>query len=285
MIPGMTLLFIFSYAPMYGLVLAFKEYDFRLGIMRSPWVGLKYMSQVFSFSGHIGVALRNTLFLNMLNIVFGFPAPILFALLLNEITNITYKRVVQTISYLPHFLSWVVVSVLIVDFFALDKGFISVLLRALGSKPIAFLYDSRWFVFILVTSGIWKSVGWGAIIYFAAIANIDVQLYDAAIVDGASRFQRAIHITLPGMMIVISLFLILTIGSLFNSNFAQIFNLMNPAVYNIADVLDTYIYRQGIQQFEYSLTTAVGLLRNSVQLMLILLANMAARRVTEFAIW
>ena len=217
--------------------------------------------------------------------IFGFPAPIIFALLLNEIQFTKLKKLCQTISYLPHFLSWVVVSIFVISIFSIDKGIVNTILRMLGFQSVTFLYDVNWWLFIIVFSNIWKGVGWGSVIYLAAIAGVNVELYDSAMVDGASRFQRAIHITLPGITPAVAILLILSASSLFSSNFEQIFNLMNTAVFDRANVIDTYIFYKGIQNFQFSLTTALGLIRNVIALSLVVVTNMIARRITDYAIW
>lgn len=285
MLPGMVFLVIFAYVPMYGLTIAFKDYKFSLGILGSPWVGLKYFEQIFSFTAGIGPAVLNTILISTLSMIFGFPAPIIFALLLNEIQFTKLKKLCQTISYLPHFLSWVVVSIFVISIFSIDKGIVNTILRMLGFQSVTFLYDVNWWLFIIVFSNIWKGVGWGSVIYLAAIAGVNVELYDSAMVDGASRFQRAIHITLPGITPAVAILLILSASSLFSSNFEQIFNLMNTAVFDRANVIDTYIFYKGIQNFQFSLTTALGLIRNVIALSLVVVTNMIARRITDYAIW
>jgi putative aldouronate transport system permease protein len=269
---------------MYGIQLAFKEYHFLEGIMKSPWVGTKYFKQMFAMKSFMEV-LRNTFIISGLKFLFGFPAPIIFAILLNELALLKFKKVVQTISYLPHFISWIVLAGIFKQLLSPSTGPINLLIKAFGVRPVYFLADNRWFRTVLVATDVWKSVGWGSIIYLAAITGVDPGLYDAATIDGANRFQRIRHITVPSIVPVITIMVIFSVGSLINDDFDQIFNLYNEAVYKVGDVLSTYVYRKGLVNMEYGFSTAVGLFKNIVAFVLIIGANTITKRINEYGIW
>lgn len=284
MLPGIVYFVVFHYVPIYGAVLAFKDYDVHQGIMFSPWVGLKHFRRLFE-QHDVARVFWNTVEISALRIVFGFPMPIILALLLNEIFNAKFKRAVQTISYLPHFLSWVVVAGLITEVLSPGRGVYGYLMRLIGAEPAVLLTSRTWFVPILIVSGIWKEVGWGTIIYLATMSSINPEMYEAAVVDGASRWRRAISITLPGILPVISILLILSMTQILSAGFDQIFNLYNPLVYEVADIIDTYIYRIGLQRFDYEFSTAVALTKNVIALVLVLAVNGIVRRFTSYGLW
>jgi len=269
---------------MIGIQLAFKHFMVMKGIMRSPWAGFHYFKILFGYPSFWEV-FRNTIIISAYKISVGFGMPIIFAILLNEIQHLPYKKVTQTLSYLPHFVSWVVLGGLFKQFLSPSIGPINILIKAIGLKPIFFLGDPGWFRFTLVVTSIWKGVGWGSIIYLATIAGIDPQLYEAAVIDGAGRFRRIYHITLPSLAPVITIMLIFAMRGIVLDDFDQIFNMYNPAVYRVGDVLSTYIYRVGLESFEFSLSTAVNLFRNLIAFVLILLANAGAKRINEYGIW
>lgn len=283
-LPAIIYYIIFHYVPIYGVQIAFKSYKFKLGIYGSPWIGFQNFKDLFAVESFWEV-FRNTIVISFYKLIFGFPAPIIFALLLNEIRHSKFKKVVQTISYLPHFVSWVVLGGLFMQFLSPSTGPINNLLQSLGFRPIYFLADPKWFRFILVSTGIWKGVGWGSIIYLASLSGIDPQLYEAAIIDGANRFQNAIYITLPSLAPIITIMLIFAIGGLINDDFDQVFNLYNAAVYSVGDVLSTYSYRMGLVNMQYSFATAVGLFKNIISFSLIIIANYITKKVNEFGIW
>ena len=283
-VPGFALLILFNYVPMYGITLAFKDFKIMRGIIGSPWVGFENFRSLFSLAMFWRAAI-NTIYISLLSILFGFPAPIIFALLLNEIRVSSLKRTIQTISYLPHFLSWVVVAGLMFDLLSPTRGTVNHILGYFNVKPIMFLGESAYFRPILIVSGIWKGVGWGSIIYLASISNINLELYESSVIDGAGRLKQAIYITIPGLLPVITIFLILSAGSIFSSNFDQIFNLYNPMVYDVGDVLSTYIYRVGLQQLQFSLGTATGFLTNVINFLLIIGTNYFVRSFSEYTIW
>lgn len=279
LIPGVTFFIIFRYVPMAGIVLAWKQFTVTSGLFGSPWAGWKYFERLFTAPDFARV-LRNTVFINgVLRMCIAFPMPIVFALLLNEIHNMRYKRVVQTISYLPHFLSWVVVASLIRPL-AASNGPLNLLAGGVGlNTPILFLQRPGWFLVIITLSDIWKGVGWGSIIYLAAITGIDPSLYESAEIDGARRFQKMRYITLPSITFVIVILFLLRLGNILELGFDQIFNLYNPLVYEVGDIIGTYVYRIGIQDFRYSFATAVGLFQNMIGLLALVGANWIVKRV------
>ncbi|MEN6313803.1 MAG: ABC transporter permease subunit [Clostridiaceae bacterium] len=270
---------LFSYLPIYGVTLAFKDFKMSRGILGSSWNNFENFKQLFS-DMFFYKALLNTLRMSLLSLFTGFPCTIIFALLLNEIFNIRFKRVIQTISYLPHFLSWVIISGFIYQMLSPQYGIINALLVNTGiiDQPINFIISSNYFLVIYVLSGLWQGIGWGSIIYLSAIASIDQAQYESAQLDGANRFQKAIYITLPGLLPTITVLLLLNIGSLLSVSFEQIFNLYTPATYDVADVIDTFVFRQGIQYANYDYSTAVGLFQNLIGFILLLLSNAFVRK-------
>lgn len=269
---------------MYGIIIAFKDYKFLKGILGSAWVGFENFQLMFSGRSFKQVFF-NTLSISGLKFVFGFPFPILFAILLNELSNIKFKKAIQTISYLPHFLSWVVLAGMFIQFLSPSSGPINKLLILLNFKPIYFLGDSNWFRVVLVVTSIWKAVGWGSIIYLASLSNINPELYESAMIDGANRLKQIIHITLPGLAPVITITLILSVGQIMGDDFDQVFNLYSPAVYGVGDVISTYTYRMGLVSMKYSFATAVGLFQNIIALSLILITNMISKKINDYGIW
>jgi putative aldouronate transport system permease protein len=283
-LPAMIYYIIFHYAPLYGIQIAFKNFISIRGIVNSPWVGLNNFKLLFSM-GSFKEVFRNTIIISFLKLLFGFPAPIIFAILLNEIRALKFKKVVQTISYLPHFVSWVILGGLFLQFLSPSTGPINILLKSLGMQPIYFLADKFWFRPVLVMTSIWKGVGWGSIIYLASLSGIDPQLYEAAEIDGAGRFRKAISITLPSLVPVITIMLIFSVGGIVKDDFDQIFNLYNAAVYSVADVLSTYTYRIGLIEMRFSFSTAVGLFTNVISFVLIIITNAITKYVNEYGLW
>ncbi len=284
LIPALAYYVIFHYLPMYGVTIAFKDFNFKKGILKSEWVGLTHFQKLFSMPSFWKV-FRNTFVISFYKLIFTFPAPIIFAVLINEIGREKFKKVVQTISYLPHFLSWVVLGGMFVQILSPVYGPINLLLGKLGIKPIHFLADTSTFRGVLVVTAVWKGIGWGSIIYLAALIGIDPELYEAAELDGASRFQRVVHIAIPSIFPIISIQLIFAVGGIVNDDFDQIFNLYNSSVYSVGDVLSTYIYRYGLVNFEYSLSTAAGVFKNIIALVLIIITNYASRMLGDYGIW
>lgn len=272
---------IFCYAPMGGLVIAFKKYSVIKGIWNSPWVGMKNFERLFGSAAFMQ-SIRNTLVFSGLNFVFGFPLPIIFAILLNELPGIHYKKIVQTVSYLPHFISWSVAGGLVYMLLSPSTGAISALVRALGGTPQNYIGISRYFRPIVVVSDIWKSLGWSAIIYIAAISSVDEQLYEAALIDGAGRFARIWYVTLPGIRGIISIQLILTVGKILNANFGQIFVLISDLTLDVGETIDYYVYRVGLgSTSNMSLATASGMFKSVIGLLLIVMTNYASRKLTD----
>ncbi|WNQ10755.1 ABC transporter permease subunit [Paenibacillus aurantius] len=274
---------IFKYAPMAGLVIAFKNYTFYDGIWGSEWVGLHNFEQLFSNPQTLSI-IRNTVLLSCLNIVFGFPFPILLAILLNEVRRQWFKRLVQTLVYLPHFLSWVIVGGMVVTIFSQETGIVNHLVKAWLGEPYPFLYKDGSWIAIFVGSGIWKGAGWGAIVYLAALTTIDPHLYEAASLDGASKWRQIWHVTLPGISSTIVVMFILTLGHVMEVGFDHVFMLQNSVVSGISEVISTYIYRVGLQGAQFSLTTAMGLFESLIGLVLVLTANRIARRLGQ-SLW
>ncbi|SFP97157.1 ABC transporter permease [Caldicoprobacter faecalis] len=284
LIPGITFFIIFHYVPMYGAIIAFKEYNIMQGILGSPWVGFKYFKQAFE-SPFFGQILWNTFIISVYKLIWGFPAPIILALLLNEVKNMIFRRTIQTISYLPHFISWVVIGGMFTDLLSPQTGVVNNIIKMFGGQPIYFMASKEWFRTVLVVSSIWKEVGWNSIIYLAALSSIDPQLYEASQIDGANRWQQTWYITLPGIMSTIAILLILRLGNILNAGFEQIFIMYNPSVYEVADIIDTWVYRTGIQGMRYSLATAVGLFKSVVGFILVVTSNWIAKRMGESGIW
>ncbi|PZD95760.1 sugar ABC transporter permease [Paenibacillus sambharensis] len=279
-VPVAVFFLVFRYAPMGGLVIAFKDYNFFDGVLNSPWVGFHYFEMLFQDPRTLEI-IRNTLFLSVLSIVFGFPAPIILAIMLNEVRSMVFKRTVQTIVYMPHFFSWVIISMMVLTVFSLENGAVNRWVEAFFGEPYAFMYNKESWVAIFVGSGIWKDMGFNAIIFLAALTTIDPSLYEAAGMDGASKFRQIWHITLPGIRSTIILLLILSMGRVMEVGFDQVYMLQNSNVNEIADVISTFIYRTGLQGAQFSLTTAMGLFESLVALILIVTANYIARKFNE----
>ncbi|WP_227793404.1 ABC transporter permease [Paenibacillus guangzhouensis] len=285
LIPAMIYYIIFHYLPMYGVLLAFKDFKITEGILGSPWAGLRHFEKIMNDT-YFFTVLKNTIIISLYKLVFGFPVPIIFALLLSEISNVKFKKMVQTVSYLPHFISWVVLAGIFFTLFSLD-GPINGIVKMFGGDPMLFLADDRYFRTILVVTSIFQGFGWGSIIYFAAISSIDPQLYEAAVLDGASRFKRMVYISIPMLAPVIAIMLILSMSGILDAGFDQIFNMYNVKVYNVSDIIDTYVYRKGLIEMNYSYATAVGLFKSVVALILIVIVNQTVKWIggKEHAIW
>lgn len=284
-IPVLLHYVIFSYIPMAGVMLAFKDFSFLDGILGSPWVGLKHFER-FLTNGDFWTVFKNTVIISGLRIVFGFPAPIIFALLLNEVRSQTFKRITQTISYLPHFISWVVISGILFSFFA-TEGLVNKIIVLMGGSAYGFLSSEDYFRQFLVATAIWKELGWGAIVYLAALAGIDPELYEAGIIDGANRWQRLVSITLPSISRVVSIMFVLSFANVLNAGFDQVLVMINPTVSGVAEIIDYYIYRVGLQQVNnYSYATAVGFFKSLISLALVLITNWGSKKIDEEgAIW
>ena len=278
LIPAILFLIIFAYFPMYGILIAFKDYYVNRGILRSPWVGFEYFQKIFQDPVFWRV-FRNTVIISLQRFITGFPAPIILALLLNFIRMERFKKTVQTIIYLPHFISWVVISSIIFTLLS-ENGVVNSLLLMFQGTKVDFLTNPAYFRPILIISGIWKEVGWGTIIYLASLSAIPAEQYEAAVIDGAGRLKQTLYITLPSMVPVIVMMLILNAGTLVSSNFDQVFNLYNPMVYEVGDVIDTYVYRIGITKGNYSVATAIGLFINVINLVILVTVNKVSKKAT-----
>jgi len=284
-IPGLLLIAIFSYVPMAGIIIAFQKFIPARGLFgHQKWVGLDNFRYVMDLPSFTQV-LWNTLYISSFKLVLGLLVPIVFAILLNELKNEAVKRSVQTTIYLPHFLSWVVLGGILIDLLSPSTGLVNQALQSLGIEPIFFLGDNRWFPVTLIVSDVWKNFGYGTIVYLAAITGIDPGLYEAATIDGANRWKKAWHITLPGMRMVIVLLSVLSLGQLLNAGFDQVFNLYSPQVYESGDILDTFVYRIGLLDAQYGVATAVGFFKSIVSFILIGSAYFFAYRFAKYRIF
>ncbi|WNR42908.1 ABC transporter permease [Paenibacillus roseipurpureus] len=284
LLPGIVLIAIFRIAPFYGITVAFKDYNIFKGINGSPWVGLDWFKVLFHHPDFFRI-LKNSLTINLLELIFVFPAPIVLALLLNELRMEWFKRVTQSIVYIPHFFSWVIVGGFIIRLLSPSTGPIRIVFEWLGVEPFMLLLQQSWFYPILVSGEIWKSAGWGTILYMAAITGIEQEQYEAAIMDGASRLRRMLHITLPGMAFVIVLNLVLQMGHMLDVGFEKIFILSNPSVQQISEVFSTYNYNVGIVQQRYSFSVALGLFQSVIGFGLVILANRIAKWLRNEAVF
>lgn len=283
LVPVIVYLLIFCYAPMYGIVIAFKDFKPRLGIMGSDWVGIKYFKE-FVGSVFFGRTLKNTLMLSGLNLLFGFCAPIVFAILLNEVRNLRFKKVVQTVTYLPHFITTVIIASLILIFTDSD-GFITQIVNSITGHEGSLIGDKHMFRPIYVISDIWQSFGWGSIVYLAAIMGINPELYEAARIDGANKFKQIIHVTLPGMLPIIVIMFIMAVGGLMNVGWEKAFLLQSPVTYDTSDIISTFVYRKGFEDMNYSYSAAVGLFNSVINLILLTGANLMSRKVNGNSLW
>lgn len=282
-LPGILHFVVFKYIPIAGNVIAFQKYNMFQGILSSPWVGLDNFRMMFGFQEFYHI-LRNTLALSLLSIVFGFPAPLVLALLLNEMRRMWLKRSVQTLLYLPHFLSWVIVGGIFINLLSID-GFLNTIMKQLGYAPNDYLTNPSYFRGMLVSIGIWKEAGWGMIIYLAALAGINPNLYEAAMVDGAGRWRQMWYITLPSLLPAIVVLFLLRIGGVLDTNVEQVLIFINPLVRDVGEVIDTYVYRIGLLGAQFSLTTAVGIFKSVVGLILIVGLNYISKKSTGESIY
>ncbi len=284
LVPAIVYYLIFCYGPMGGLMIAFKDFNPIKGILGSPWVGFEHFKELFAMDKFYQVV-WNTLRISVKRLIFGFPFPIIVALMLNELRSNKLRQAVQTTLYLPQFISWVVLGGIMANLLSTNGGIVNGVIQLFGGTPIGFLNDERYFEGTMIVSMIWKTFGWNTIIYLAALTAVDPQYYEAARVDGASRWSQLIHITLPGIMPTIVVMLIMRIGNLMQAGFEQIFVLYNPGVYATADIIDTYVYRIGLQDGMFELSTAVGLFKSVINFLLILGANKLARYAGEEGVY
>jgi len=286
-LPGVIALILFSYMPIYGILIAFKDFSFRKGILSSPWTGMNgfgYFAGLFR-EPEFWNATRNTVLISIGRILIEFPIPIILAILMNELSVKKFKRTVQSVLYFPNFISWVIIGSMVFSIFSVNNGVINNLLSRITGTRINFLVDSTFFIVLLFFTSIWKGSGYGMIIYLAAITNIDNELYEAATIDGCGRFKRMWHVTLPGISVIIVTMLILAVGNMMNAGFDQIFNLYNSMVYDVADIIDTYVYRLGMRQLFYSQATAVGLFKSVINFMLLLGVNYVCKHINGTGIY
>lgn len=286
-LPGFLYFIIWHYIPMIGIVIAFKDVPAYGGVstmLSSPWVGLKHFERFFN-SYYFWDVLKNTINISVQKLVFGFPAPIILALLINEIRNRKYKKLVQTVSYLPHFMSSVIMAGLLYNVLSTNGGIVNEIVKLFGGEPIFFLGESDYFVGVLVVSSIWQGVGWGTIVYLAAITGVDPQLYESAKIDGAGKLRQIWHITLPEIAGVACTMLLLNLGRIMDAGFDQILLLYSPAVYDVADIIDTYVYREGLVNANYSYSAAVGLFKSVIGFLLVMTANGVVKKMGQSGIW
>jgi len=284
LIPGVVLTIIFSYVPIAGIVIAFQKFQPAKGIFNSKWIGFDNFEYMLNMPNFTSV-LWNTVFIAVIKIIAGLIVPIVVALLLNEVANAFFKRTVQTIIYFPHFLSWVILGGIVVDILSPSSGIVNQFLGYFGIKPIFFLGNENWFPYTLVITDTWKSFGYGTIVYLAALTAINQQLYEAAVVDGANRWQQTWHVTLPGMMPIITLMTVLSLGDVLNAGFEQVFNLYSPMVYSTGDIIDTFVYRIGLIEAQYGVATAVGLFKSVIAFGLIVWSNKLANKYAGYRVF
>ena len=283
-IPAFMLFAVFSYLPMFGIVMSFQDFVPGRGFMGSRWVGLKWF-KYFVSSVYFGRLLRNTVLLSVYSLLFGMPMTILFALLLNELRSRTFKRIVQTVTYLPYFISTVIMVSILQMLLSYPRGVVNSALSALGLTEINFFQEAGWFRTLYIGSGIWQGLGWNSILYLAALTSINPDLYEAAYMDGANRLQQMWHISLPGMMNTIVTMLILSLGGIFSVGYEKVYLMYNPVTMDQADVISTYVYRTGLESMRYSYASAIGLFNSVINFAVLLLANTLSRKITEIGLW
>lgn len=284
LVPGVVLVLIFSYIPMAGIMMAFQKYVPNKGLFGSPFIGLKNFQLLMDYPD-ISRIFFNTVYIAVMKIVAGMIVPVTIAILLNELRKEWVKRTFQTLVYLPHFLSWVLLSGILIDVLSPSSGILNQVLGLFGIDPIFFLGDNKWFPYVMVISDVWKEFGFGTIVYLAALTGINPSLYEAAEIDGAGRFKQTLHVTLPGMLPIIVLMFTLSIGNVLNAGFDQIFNLYSPPVYESADIIDTFVYRMGIEQAQFGFATAVGLLKSVISFIFVSMSYILAYRVANYRIF
>lgn len=283
LLPVLLYYVIFHYGPMYGAIIAFKDFSPRLGIWGSEWVGFEHF-QAFFTGPYFWRTIKNTMLISFYQLLFGFPAPIVLALLLNEVRHALFKRTVQTVTYMPHFISLVVICGIIKDFTVSD-GVMNDIIVFFGGERTTFLLEPSFFRSVYVSSGVWQHIGWGTIIFLAALTGIDQEQYEAAKIDGAGRWKQMTNVTLPGLMPTIIILLILEIGRMMNVGFEKIILLYNPGTYETADVISSYVYRVGLQDFNYSFSSAVGLFNSVINFILLICSNWLSRKFNDTSLW
>jgi putative aldouronate transport system permease protein len=284
LVPVVAYYILFCYLPMYGMIIAFKDYRPGRGILGSRWVGFDHFIQFFT-SFYFFRLIKNTLLISVYSLILGFPVPIIFALILNEFKNGLFKRFIQTVTYLPHFISLVVICGMLINFLSPTNGIVNIVIEKLTGSKINFLNDPKWFRTIYIGSGIWQGFGWGSIIYLAALSGIDPNLYEAAKIDGAGRFRQIWHISIPSILPTVVTLLILNMGSILGVGSEKIILLYNPATYEVSDVISSYVYRMGIQSTQYSFSSAVGLFNSLVNMVFLLSCNWLSKKVSGHGLW
>lgn len=281
--PIILFFIIFSYIPMVGVLMAFQKYNIKDGLFGSQWIGFKNFTDFFK-SYYCFRLIKNTFLLSFYDLLFGFPAPIIFALLMNELTSKKFKKIIQTITYMPHFISMVVIAGIIIDFFS-SSGAVTAIVAKLGGPQTNLLGKPEFFRSIFVSTNIWQGIGFGSVIYMAALSGIDQEQYEAAALDGAGRWQQTLHVTLPGIASTIIILLILRIGSLLSVSFEKVILLYSPITYSTADVISSFVYRKGLQEFNYGYSTAVGLFNSAINFLLLVFANKLSKKFTETSLF
>ncbi|GGD64293.1 ABC transporter permease [Paenibacillus nasutitermitis] len=284
LLPAVVYYALFHYLPLYGATIAFKDFSITKGILGSPWVGFKHFQYLFGLDKFWEVVM-NTIIISFLRLCVGFPFPLLVALLMNEIRLALFKKSVQTIIYLPHFISWVILGGLMYNFLSIDGGVVNNLIKSMGSDAVGFMSDEKYFRATMVFSMVWKEFGWNSIIFMAALAGVNPHLYEAAVIDGASRWDRIWRITIPCIRSTIVILLILRLGNMMEAGFEQIFVLYHPGVYSVADIIDTYVYRIGLAEGRFSLAAAIGLFKSLINFVLLMIANKLSRMMGEQGVY
>lgn len=284
LLPAVILVLIYSYGPMLGIYIAFQKFNPAFGMFGSPWVGFDNFTRLFTLP-NFGQVVINTVFISLLKMIGGIIVPVVFTLLLNEIAHRAFKRTFQTLVYLPNFLSWVIISGILIDILSPTDGIVNNLLAVFGIEPIFFLGDPKWFPFTMIMAGIWQSFGFGTVVYLAALTGIDPALYESAKIDGANRWQQTLYITLPGIKGIIILMTVLSMGNILNAGFDQIFNMYSPQVYATGDILDTLIYRLGMESAQFSLATAVGLFKSAISFVFVVLSYYFADKFADYRVF
>ena len=284
LIPGLMLILIFHYVPMFGIVMAFQNFKPAKGIFGSKWVGLENFIYIAKLP-NMGSVLYNTVFIAVMKIIAGMIVPIFVALMLNEVSCSGFKRTVQTIVYFPHFLSWVILGGVLMDVLSPSSGIVNDIIRFFGGTPIYFLGDKTLFPYTMVITAVWKNFGYDTIVYLAALTNVDRNLYEAAAIDGATRMKQTWHVTLPGILPIVTLMGVLNLGNILNAGFDQIFNLYSPSVYSTGDIIDTFVYRLGLEQAQFSVSTAVGLFKSVISIIMVSLSNYLAGRFANYRVF
>ncbi|HZK26377.1 MAG TPA: ABC transporter permease subunit [Thermoclostridium sp.] len=283
-IPGVILVFIFHYIPMFGIVMAFQKFVPAKGFWGSDWIGLDNFRYIFNMP-NIWNVMWNTVYIAVMKIVATLVVPIIFALLLNEVRKNSFKRTIQTVIYFPHFLSWVILGGILIDVLSPTSGIVNEVLGVFGIDSIYFLGNSKWFPYTLVLTNTWKEFGYNTIVYLAALTSIDPTLYEAAVVDGAGRWKQTWHITLPGILPIVTLMTVLSLGNVLNAGFDQVFNLYSPSVYSTGDIIDTLVYRIGMVEAQFSVSAAIGLFKSAISFVLVVISNKLAYKYAGYRVF